>query len=314
MSVEGDFKNGMSLLMSGRCDEASAIFLKLYGQNISKSFKIQLIDALLASLDTLNESEKLISLVSEGVTIAEQVNDLSAKAYFLSRKADFLMHKKSLLEYRRVNLKLTPGWFCFSLEEEKKKYEAISQEVDKLEKEISFLLAEAVELAENQGDKKCLALILMSKASIESSRYLQYKADLIMKNGRAKLFNFFHKIGYEIPILYGLGNFKVLKNCKINFSKSYLKAAKLFEEIDDMESASAYYDLAVHLSTAYDFRKAKRYLDIAEKLAKKYGYMLVIEKIKGFRVIVKNRNKDVPNYLEGERRNRVVIPNNSIDL
>jgi hypothetical protein len=306
MSEENDFKKAMSLLMSGRRKEASGALLPLYQQATKKGFKIQIIDALLSAIDPILENQRLIDMASEGAKLAGELGATDLRAHFMSRRADFLMAKISFYHYQCANLKLAPGWIEFSTEADRNNYEILAKKNNELEIEIDQLLNEALALTERTGNKKVLAFILMSRASVQSSRYIQYKMESMRGIWKAKVWLLLHRMGYEVPILFGFKHSQVLKTYVSSFTADYLRAAKLFEEIDDDGAGYAYFDLAVNLKSCYHFRNAKKSLRKAETIAKKYNNELMAAKIKDLAKSIKARNRDVPDYLKGEKREEIV--------
>jgi hypothetical protein len=307
MSKENDFKKAMSLLMSGRRKEAAAVMLPLYQQATKREFKIQIIDALLSAIDPILENQRLIDMASEGAKLACELGATDLQAHFISRRADFLMVKVSSYHYQCANLKLAPGWIEFSTEADRKNYEMLAMKKNELEIEIDHQLNEALALSERTGNKKVLAFILMSRASIQSSRYIQYKMDSLRRTRKAKVWLLLHKMGCEFPIVFGFKYSKVLKSYIKSFTADYLRAAKLFEEIDDDGAGYAYFDLAVQLKSSYLFSKAIKSLRKAKTIAKKYNNELMAAKIKDLEKSIKARNRDVPDYLKGEKREEIVV-------
>jgi hypothetical protein len=306
MSEESDYKKIFDLLMTGRRKEAAPALLELFERTTQKELKLKIVDALMAALDPINEVLKLIKFASKGIELAKELNAPDFTAYLMARKAEFLMAQSSTLEYERSNLKLPPGWMEFSTEADKSRHELLSKKIVAIEAEIDNLLTEAFEIAEQIGDKKSLAYILMVQASIASSCYLRYKGKYILGGWRTKIWLILHRWGYEFSFLLGFKAYKELNYYVRSFTEDYLKAAKLLEEINDNPSWP-YYDLAVHLMTAHKFRKALHYLNKAEPIAKERNDKLQLAKITAVRESIKKRNKDMPDYLKGETREEIVV-------
>lgn len=302
MSEENKYKRATDLLMEGKRKEASTILLTLYKQTTKRGFKVQLIDALLVALDPIKDNQKLIDMSSEGIKLASELRMSAPRAHFMGRKADFLMSRVSSYRYQRSNLKLTPGWIGFSTEADKRSYEELTAEIEGFEKEVDQLLTEAIFIAERIDNKRALGFILMSKASAENYRYLYYKMEYMSGTLKVKVWLLLHRYGFEVPILFGLKYHKTLKEYLDSFTASYLRAAKLLDEIGDDTAGFAYYDLAVNLKTAYKFRRTNKYLCRAKVIAERSNNTLLDSKIKELEKSIKARNKDIPNYLEGETR------------
>lgn len=302
MSEENEYKKAMDLLMVGKRKEASTVLLDLYGQTTKKGFKVQLIDALLSALDPVEENQRLIDISSEGIKLANELETPALQSNFMGRKADFLMGRVSFYQYQRSNLKFAPSWIEFSTEADKSSYEKLTAKIERFERETDQLLVEAISIAERTNNKRILGFILISKASVESSRYLHYKMEYVCGIFKAKIWLLLHRWGFEFPILFGLKHYKTLKEYVDSFTASYLRAAKLLEEIGDDVAGFAYYDLAVHLKIAYKFHQANKYLRRAKVIAERSNNALLNSKIKELEKSIKARNKDVPNYFEGEAR------------
>ncbi len=303
MSEENELQTAMNLAASGKRKESATRLLGLYRRAVKPTSKLQLIDALLSVLDPVKENTSLVDLSTEGISLAGQLKFTDVQAHFMARKADFLMSKCAIPQYERHNLKLSPGWLEFSTEADKVRYEDLTAETEKHEKEISILLSNAVKLAEESGEKRVLAYVLMSKASVESLQYLQYKMDCIPGNRKitrwARLlpgFDLAHCFTFDREQKNKLNNYVTA------FTRDSLRAAQLFEDIDDVNAGYVYHNLANALKNAYKFRVAKRYLAKAKSAAQKYEDGLLSQRVEEMERAIKARNKDIPNYLEGETR------------
>jgi hypothetical protein len=145
----------------------------------------------------------------------------------------------------------------------------------------------------------------MSKAAIESSRYLQYKAEYMTHGVRAKLwmkFRFMRYPFFEYLLTVWNGDAKKASVLFNSFRLSLLKAAQLFEEVDDSNAGVAYYNLANDLRTGYQFRLAKKYLAKAKMIATKHDDKVVLGQVEEMYEAIRDRNKHIPDYLNGETR------------
>ncbi|MBU1445733.1 hypothetical protein KKD70_00520 [Patescibacteria group bacterium] len=307
MSKKDDLQSAISLLQQGKRKEAAAQLLSLEAKITDKGLRIQLIDLLLSALDPVDECERLIILSSEGAKIANDYGRKDYQAHFMSRKAEFLMTKISFLQYRQSNLKLSPEWFEFSTEADKNEFNELTAKIDLIEKEIEELLQESLQLAEESGNKTALGRVLMERASIESSRYLHYKAKFLHNNFRAKLwlkFDFLRNPFFEQLIIYPRKHAKRLQSFINAFTSNFLRAAKIFEELDDPTAGYAYHNLAIHLKSSYAFRAAKKYFRKAKKIAEKYDDPLLKSKVNELEISINAKNQDIPDYVNGEKRPR----------
>lgn len=305
MSEKNNLQNAINLLTQGRRKEAAVELLNLENKITEKNLRIQLIDASLSALDPINENEKLIEMSGEGIKIVGDYNKRDIQAYFMSRRADFLTIKVTFLQYRQQNLKLAPGWIEFSIEADKQEYQKLTAQVDKLEREVDDLLTQALSLAEQSGSKNIFGRVLMAKGSVESLRYFHYKTECIRGGLRAKLwlkFNFLRYPFFERLIIYTGKNAQKLQSFVDTFTEKFLKAAQIFEESGDSMAGYAYHNLANNFSTAYRFRKAKKYLKKAKNIAIKHNDSLLKRQIEILEKVIKAKNKNVPDYLNGETR------------
>jgi len=306
MSEENDLKKMIELLMAGKRKEAAAGLLNLYPRITKKELRLQLIDASLSTLDPIKENQKLIEMSAEGVKIAEDLQMPNLQAHFMGNKANFLMDKITFLQHQRYSLKLAPGWIEFSTEADKKQYEIIIKEVERREKEINTLLAQAMILAEQSGDKKVLGRILMFRGSVESTRHLHHKIKCFSGNSKVKRwlkFKFLHHLILKYPFIFNKKQSKRLKSFVASFTSDFLRAAQVFEEIKDPTAGYAYHNLANNLKSAYRFKKAKKYLKKAESVAKEYNDTLLMRQVKIMKKAIKAKNRDIPDYIGGETRN-----------
>ena len=305
MSEKDNLQNAINLLMNGKRKEAAAELLNLDSKIMDKNLRIQLIDASLSALDPTKDGGRLIELSGEGIKIAGDYGRKDLQAHFMSRRADFLMTKVAFLQYRRQNLKLAPGWIEFSTEVDKQEYEKLTGQVEKLEKEVNDLLAQAIILAEQSGNKNILGRVLMAKGSVESSRYLQYKTECMQGNIRTKLwlkFEFLRYPPFEHTIIFTWKNAQKLQSFIDTFTENFLRAAQIFEESEDSTAGYAYHNLANDLKTAYRFREARRYLEKAKSVAVKHNDPLLKKQVEMLEKAIKAKNRDIPDYLSGETR------------
>lgn len=305
MSEKDNLQNAINLLMNGRRKEAAAELLNLESKITDKNLRVQLIDASLSALDPVKESDKLIEMSEEGIKIAGDYGKKDMQAHFMSRRADFLMTKVAFLQYRRQNLKLAPGWIEFSTEADKQEYEKLTAQVEKLEKEVNDLLAQALILAEQSGNKNVFGRVLMAKGSVESLRYIHYKTECMRGNLRTRLwlkFEFLRYPFFEHLIIFSGKNAQKLQSFVDTFTANFLKAAQIFEDSGDSTAGYAYHNLANDLKTAYRFREARKYLEKAKSIAVKHNDPLLKQQVEMLVKAIRAKNRDIPDYLNGETR------------
>lgn len=266
--------------------------------------RLQAIDSELSKLNNVKDNAKQIDLCIEGTMIARKLERTELQAHFMAKKADLLMLQVGLQDYHRKMLKLPPRWFQFATKADKNEYESLTISVEKLDGEIDTLLEQAIAQVEKSGDKRIQVSVLMSKGSIESSRYMRYKIDRLSAF-HAKLwtmFSFAHCSLFEYLLAFSNGDAQKLNAHVKLFTNSFLKAAHLAEEIKDPLAGYAYYNLAVHLRPTYKFGIAKKYLAKARDIASAHNITDLIQQIQALEKSIEARNKDIPDYLSGKSR------------
>ncbi len=305
MSNENELKKAMDLAIQGKRQEAAAILVVLESKIKEPNLRLRLIDASLSSLSPVKNNAKLIDLAEEAIKITTQAGISNYQAHFMARKADLLRFQITIRWHRVTSLTLTPGWIGFATEADKMEYEVLTSETKKMEDESDNLLEQALTLANKSEDKKTKAYILMDRGQVSSSKYLQRKTDCLRGTLYGKLWVKSQSCRYPI-----FENFFALINVTVrelpvyvkSFKKDLLEAGKLLEQIDDSAASSAYFNLANELKTAYRFREAQKHLKKSRTIALKYGDIAMIVKIDEMKKIIAARNKDVPDYIDGEER------------
>jgi len=291
--------------MQGRRKEATAELMLLESTVRDKGLRLQIIDAALSALDPVRENGRLISLSEEAVGISRHYGRKDLESFFMSRKADFLSTKITFLQYKQRNLKLSPDWTEFSTEQDREEFQKLTQEIKEVNEEIDNLLNSALSIAEQTKSQQNVARILMASASIESARYLQYKTECLGSNFRAKLWLKFPIMRYpilETSFIFPGDQGRTLNKFVDSFTKKFIKATQVLRGVDDSLAGYAYHNLANDLKTAYRFRQAKKYLIRARVVAEKYNDALLKKQVEALGRAIKARNKDIPDYINGETR------------
>lgn len=305
MAENDDIKEAMAMLIQGAEQKAIAKLLALESQTTNKRLRLKIIDLLLSSLDPIDKTTKLIALSDEGAKIADNYGAKNLQAHFMSRKAAFLLTQVSFLQYRQQNLKLSPKWFQFSIEADKEEYEKLTNNIQETEAEIEYLLKKALILAEESGNNKVLGRILMENGSILTTRYLHLKSEYLRGRLQTKLwlaFDVFKHPFFEGLFIFSRKHAKQLKTLIKTFTKYFIDAAKIFEALNDPTEGYAYHNLANSLKSAYLFKKARVYWKKAKTVAEKYDDQILKRKTDDLEKEISARNKNIPDYVNGERR------------
>ena len=301
-----EIQKAVALLSAGKRTEARLLLLAMDSKIQDARTRLEFVDASLAILDPIRDNEKIISLLMDGLVITASSGLTDLQAYFMARAAEATMFPVSKRRYRMANLKLAPNWIEFATEADKKEFEALSAEVKTLEDGIDTALMGAESLAKKCGDKKTQATVLMIKASVEGSRYMQHKADCMRGTFRAKLwgqYEFMRHPVCEYLMMFSNGDAQRLNVQIESFTRDFLKAASLFAEIDDSSAGNAYHNLANDLTSAHHFRAAEKYLTLARKIAQKYNDQVLLRHVNVLAESIKTKTKSTPDFINGETRN-----------
>lgn len=305
MSQNDEIQKAAKLAAEGKRTQARATLLGLDPHIKDVRTRLTFIDVALTILSPIEDNRKILSLVMEGIKITEASGLSDLKAYFMARAADSSMLPVATRRHRMSMLKLAPRWFEFATEAEKREYESLEVAVKALEKGVDSSLSQAKAIAEESGNKRVQGFVLMAKAAVERARYMQYRSDCMRSHFRAKLWSRFKVMRspiFEYFLLFKNGDARKLSAFVKAFTQSLLKAAALFEEINDSAAAHAYHNLANDLRTAYRFRSAKRYLAKGREIARRHNDSQMLRQIEEMERIISKKNKDVPDYSHGERR------------
>lgn len=304
MSERDEIKRAMELAAQGKRSDARDAVLSLESRIKEPRLRLYLIDAALSILDSVKDNAKKATLSIQGARIAEALGRSDLQAHFMAKTADLAMLQVAMWHHHRSLLKLAPRWLQFATEADKNEYESLTVLIDNLENEVDTLLLQALTQSEGSGNKKIQASVLMSRGSIESARYLRYKMDC-MRGVRAKLWTRFVFVRYpffEYLLTFWNGDGQELNAYVKSFTSSFLNAARLSGEIGDSLAGHAYYNLAVHLKSAYRFRAAKRCLAKARIIALKHNDVALMQHLVALEKYIKAKNMDIPDYLSGETR------------
>lgn len=305
MSEENKLQNAIGLLTQGDRKEASAELLSLEKVITNKNLRIQLIDAALSACDPVKENKTLIRLGAEAINIAREYHKNDLQAFFMGRKADFLEGSITFLHYEQQNIKLSPDWLEFSTEQDRDRHKELTKKIEEINNEIDSLLSEALILAEGCEKKDIVARVLMSSAGIESARYLYKKTDKIRGGLYTKLWLKLRVMRYpffENLFIFSRKKKKELSGLVKSFKEKFLKSAEIFTELNDPMVGYVYYNLANGLNSAYKFSEAKKYLLKSLESANHFNDALLKRQIESLRKTIESKNRDVPNYVNGESR------------
>lgn len=283
----------VDLMNSGYVPKATKI-LTLLSKSENIDVRLQAIDYLLSTLDQIKDSEQIISLCDQGITISTKQNKADNLAYFQIKKAIAISVKIGGWKYTRRMFKLSPDWFNFSTEKDEKAYKDLNKKIKRKEDELQQLQKESLNYAEQTDNKQLIGMIYLYRSSIWHNRYAELKVDKLIRT---------------VPILPG-GRFKDLLQYKrsdlkmINdyFNKSIADlhtAIQAFTELGDQEMISyCLNNMTNSYIHAYKFSQASSTLKELEKSMKGTNDKQLLKNFEELKSRIKSRNKNIPNYLE----------------
>jgi hypothetical protein len=267
------------------------------------AIRINVLSAFIGVLDHVSENNKLLATVNEGIEIATSVGNKGMLNYFLGKKCLFLMSDLSMMLYRQGNLMLSArvfSWIGFSLERDKKEYEAISDARKELEKEIDSTLTVVIQGAEASLDHNFRGHQFSTIGDAYSSKYLADK--LAFQDGgkvKSKIANLYFVRRWDLDrYLYGQNIRKKIdesRNKCIQYSERSVEEFRLADM--KSEQANTIYNLAVKFQLFNRFRRAKQLLVEARIIAESISEMPLLNKITKLEASVADKNKNIRYYV-----------------
>ncbi len=308
MSIKSRLQSAKELANIGEYKKASKELLSLDSKIKDTNVRLQFIDACLAALDQVAENKKMISLCKEGEELSSSISRLDLVAFFMGRRADLITIKSAFLLHEKKNLKLMPEWLEFATVGEQKRHQKLTEEIKKYEDKADALFKKSINIATDINKPEILARILMSKASVMSTRYLSEKNKYIKGRFKIKLwlkFNFLRYPFFENILFIPRNKIGKLKKLYNSYTNDFIKSAEIFEELNDPMSGYVYHNLANNLITTYNFKFAKRYLNKAKDIANKYSDVALQKRTTILEQKIKEKNRNIPDYANGEVRDNL---------
>lgn len=303
MSETKKLKQAREFFASGKKDEAAQLLWKLYESN-NQDIRLNAALALLAVLDHFTENNKLLEVAETGIKAASNLGNNGARAYLLGQKGNFLLSHLNLLVYRQKNLMLSANvfkWIEFSLEKNKREYEAILVRRKELEQQIATLEIEVLQLAESSTEHYLRGHVFMSLGELYFSKFLKDQLDLMVGGRkRSRIANIYivRRWGLEKFIVFNRDARKKMRESVDKCISFFRSAIKEFEAGGNSELAHAFYNLSVKLTLIYRFRMAKKYLKKAKLLAQANKEELLLGQIQELEKNIRNKNKNPRNWVE----------------
>lgn len=303
MSEEQNLKQARNFIDENNKPKAVEILWKLY-QSDNQKIKLDTILCLLVILDRSIENNKIIEIIDEGLKIAPKI-DKDIEAYLLIQKCCLLLIRLSLMIYRQKNLKLAAQvfkWINFSTEREKEEFELIIKQKQKIEEETQRLEDNVCNYIQVNKSHRTRGRIFLELSEIYNLKYSNNQLDLMIGGKKRSWLGNKYLIKRWNLGKWFLYNSKGRKKLKENWHEclnfmdlaiSEFKAGRFNEEL-----AHAYYNLAVKYQFIFQFRKAKKALKLALKLAEEYNCKRLLAQITLLGKRLKEKNKNIKNYVE----------------
>lgn len=305
MSEIQELKEARNLVALNQKEKALPLLWKLYASK-NPDVKLEAGLSLLVALDQLTENRKLLKVTEETIKVASDLGREDVRAYLLSKKANFLFAELGFLTYRRRNLKLAGEvfrWIEFSLEKDRNEYEVIIAKCNELDREISALEIEVVDLTQKGTASHYLrGHIFMSLGEVSFSRFLNNQLDLMIGGKwRSKICNMYFVRRWD---LYKFINYHRDARRKLNAARN--ECIDLFERAisefksgnHEVDLAHALYNLAVKFTLMFCFSKARKYLNQAKILAKAKNEKVLLIQMSELEGRIKDKYRHPRNYVE----------------
>jgi cell division protein FtsB len=302
MSEQEKLNKARNMYDKGEYSEARKLLEEITTKDAG--IRINVLSAFIGVLDHVSENDKLLDVANEGIDVATKLGNDTMRNYFLGKKCFFLMSDLSSMIYRQKNLVLSAQvfkWIDFSLERDKKEYEALTETRKDLETEIDSTLEAVTKGAESSLDHNFRGHQFSTIGDAYSSKYLADKLDF-QEGGKtkAKIANLYFVRRWNLDrYLYDRNIRKKIDESRDKCIQFFEKSIKEFK-IAGMKSEEAHtiYNLAVKLRLFNRFRRAKKLLVEARVIAKSVedGKRL-IDKITKLEISVADKNRNIHDYV-----------------
>jgi hypothetical protein len=299
-SEEDEFAAAEKLWSSGDAGTATQMHVDLTRHAQNPDLRLRSAIALLERLNPAQHLDLILKTCSIGIKMAETLGETETKACLLATRARNLAILNGSLFSARKNLRIAPGWLGFSLESDEQKYKKLTAAIESNDKEIEKLICEAQKV---KADCATIGHILLSVGEISFQRYMNVKVECLRElvplprfvREKIRAYALDENFWYAASARQVMR--RLLKTCEYQHCKAavcFIKAA------DEVNTASAFYNLANHLRSANRFRQAKLYLEEAETIAKKCDNEMLLDRIPLLKERIRQRNRNVPDYAGGD--------------
>lgn len=301
MSDRDKLKTVHALIEKGAHGEARKILETIITKD--SGIRVDVLLSFFVVLDHVTENDKLLEVADEGIEITTKTGNETVRSYFLARKSIFLLTHLSSMVHRQKNLMLSASvfeWVDFSLERDKKEFEAIVEQRNPIEEELQSLIATVIERAERGTDHYYRGHLFSAIGDFYSSKYLCDMLDF-QKGGktRSKIANLYFVRRWNLDrFLYDKVSRRKTddskRKCILYFERSI---AEFQLGGKKSEEANAIYNLAVKMNLLYCFGKAERLLARAKTIAESLNEKPLLGKIATLEKQVADKNRNIRDYV-----------------
>lgn len=291
---------------SGDAQGAISIHLDVCINGRDDRVRLQSALVLVERLKAVEHLDRFLQVCDAGIRCAQRMTDSRSEAYLLGQKAEGLEVVNGLnFVPTRKRLRMAPGWFGFSLERDKAQYKELTHKIEANEAEIEAMLAQALATAERAGSHSTKAQVLLCTGQVHFNRYMNLKTEYVRGATMVprSVLRLLRPYRLDDFLHFTKDERAKMSACLDQCEASYLAAADEFQKDGDGSGVGyAHFKLANSLRSAFRFRKAKKYLRLARGIAERHGDNNLSAGIRVLEKSIRMRNRDMPNYLAGERR------------
>ncbi len=301
MANTKELNNARELIAEGRHPEARKILETITMPDPKTRLDVLL--TFLVVLDHVTENDRLLDVATEGIDIATKLGNDEVRSYLMAQKSIFLLTHLSSLIHRQKNLMLSSNvfeWIDFSLERDKREYDAIVEMRKPIEKEVDSLIEAVIEQAGRGTDHYFRGHLFSAIGDFYSSKYLNDMLDF-QKGGkiRSRIANLYFTRRWNLDrFLYDRDSRKKTIDSKTKCIQYFERSIAEFRLGGKRsEEANAIYNLAVKMKLFYTFGRAKSLLAKAKSFALELREKPLLQKIESLEKEVADKNRHMRDYV-----------------
>ncbi len=237
--------------------------------------KLQHFINFMAMLKPVDNSEALILACTHGISSAERLNRPEMEAQFYITRAKVSIMQTGALIHEMKNITLAPNWFQFALESEKKRYNELDTQVNRIWGDVQLNINKAFEAINKNKIAGAVAFVLKTTGEVYGQYYLQLrlycfksKSPFYARLANTKVFRW---IGIDDSFVLNKVAREKLKTVKRDCLTNLQKAIAIFKKYKNYDYLA---DALLALSTEHrSFQspiRSRLYLAQAERLIREH--------------------------------------------